>query len=283
MAEANDNNENNNGETTTLEEWLFALEMLATVDRNNRDETIMWLRQCQRTFPYVSYGHRLRYWRPKAHVVVDILNEERDFRIHEACWDLLTLSIKLKDELDKDPSPEEKDTMAFGVQDLGIVELIRRELARDILRMEVACACIVPLTSIALREEHAEHLIQNGIVEVLIGLVRRRNEIARMAVPLLALISLTNLAIHPQSHRKLLDSGILPLAAQLIPFISSEDVQLLDFGLTACFVVCRVAGRDESGPGYDLIHSNVALFQKLLWLYDQILAAGPSGIFLGSQ
>jgi len=124
--------------------------------------------------------------------------------------------------------------------------------------------------------------VSAGLVDELVSLVKDETNVP-LSARLLALISLTNVAIHPESHHRLRECGSIEMAAGLLRYLHSQDMQQLDFGLSAAFLICRVAGRDEVGVGMESIQSNVTLVAKLKWILLQVLQAGPEGIVLGSH
>jgi hypothetical protein len=231
----------------------------------------------------LSYEDRIRYWRPKtAHLIIQILKEENHLdRTYIACWDVLLSSIKLNDRLREDPTEQVEDTMDFGVE-IGMIEVLGQELKRNPLRTNILFAALIPLTNFCLCERYVQRFEECDLIKSLISIVRRLNEV-HMNVCLLSLIGLTNISLHTISHRTLRENGALEVAAGLLRYLSSANLQELDLGLSSAFLIARVAGRDEVGEGMEYIQANETLISKLHWILDEVLSAGSGGVVLGSQ
>lgn len=228
----------------------------------------------------LGYRERLELWRPKAAgLVMSIMMDDRQsVRIRELCWNIFYDSMQLPDHR-LHPSFESKDTFEFGIT-AGIVEALEKELSREELNMNIVDGALVLLSRLALMERVANMIVGRGFIAMLVRIVE--NDFMGNA-SLRSLICLTNFAIHQTTHEEMIQAQCLRICSQFLHFLSSSDEHELDFGLSASFLICRIHGEDEVGPGSNVIHQNRILLDRLEWLLRQVLYAGPHGIVLNSM
>ena len=257
-------------------EFLLALQHAEAAN----DEQHLFVALARIDLTTISFAQRQEHWRKRAAPFILRLLREEDHveNLYVLCWDLLTAAIQLDDAWREEDSTAQLDNKI----ETGMIDALGLELRRNPIRPEILRASLVPSTSLCLCECFVDKIIHEGLIEALLAIVQRINDLPQL-LRVLALISLTNLAIHPSSHSRLLESGALQVALGLLRHLSSLDPEQLDCGLSAAFLICRVAGRDECGPGMESIHSNLPLISKLHWILDEVLKAGPNGIVLGSQ
>jgi hypothetical protein len=226
---------------------------------------------------------RKQYWFPRAQpLIMRILEEEHDQQVHQLAWDVVTHVVKLSSYVSDDPSPLDKYSMQAMIRD-GMLTKLDAEIQRQPRRNSVLMYALIVSTTVCLYEDFVEDVVELNICEHLLDLVRDTAG-ASMRIRLLALITLTNIAIFPDSHSRLIESNAIEICERLLVHLRSEVNQELDFGLTAAFLICRIAGRDEAGRGAQSIHrNNDVLITKLEWLLKQVLDAGPTGIVLDSH
>ena len=173
-----------------------------------------------------------------------------------------------------DPESDNLDSLVRK----GIANDIVQELSRALYGAIIESA-LTASTTICLSARNASVLVtQSNLVEALTHFVRSR---PTNRLPAYALTSLTNLALHPVCHEELLRHGALEMALDYLKFLHSTNQDEIDFGLTSASLLCRLVGREESGPGPEAIRSNGELLKKLQWLLREVLNAGPNGIVLG--
>lgn len=224
---------------------------------------------------------RKQYWVPRGQkLILRILSEEHNPFVHLLCWDICTYSIRMTSYVADDPLPDDQDIMASIVND-GLLDCMAAEMDRRPLRPEVLMSCLLSATNVCLYRRVVNDIIRLNLVPRFLKIVRMSESTIRLRS--LSLIAITNLALSSASHECLLNNGALDTAISLLGNLRSTDETELDLGLTAAFLICRIAGRDETGPGMQSIQDNRDLVDKLHWILEQVLEAGPDGIVLASH
>jgi len=196
--------------------------------------------------------------------------------VHEECWLTLTAAMQMTPEQKVDPTCDLTDfVVEKGVMDDISTEFERlSERSTDVVLVD-ALAC---LSGLCLLPRHVPRIIQAGIIPKL--LIAGEENVPEM-IAVYSLISLTNLAIHKEAHDALINAGALQVAERLLQHLESEDESFMDCGLSAAFIICRLAGED--GPGLELIKKNPAVVENLSWILNEVLVAGPNKAVLGAN
>ena len=129
-------------------------------------------------------------------------------------------------------------------------------LERDLATPNNACRrALSSLTHCSLQERIVAQVMPTDVIDRLIALVASRNgdEFADVA-----LTCLSSMALFQVAHAGLTDAGVLRLALKNLHYLESADSDEngLDYGLTAASLLCRLVGKEESGPGPEAIRSN---------------------------
>lgn len=176
-----------------------------------------------------------------------------------------------------DGDSPESDNMDYVCQN-GLQEAIAIECEQASLEDYVLNGMTTVSTMMALSVRNAE---KNANIRMIKGLLRVGKEKIPGTIGAYALTAITNLALHPVAHKHLIEAGALQFALGLLHYLDGESDVEMDVGLTSASFICRVVGKEESGPGPDAIKANTKLVEKLLWILTSVLDEGPDGRVIG--
>ena len=162
-------------------------------------------------------------------------------------WDEILNAIAFEGD---DPESENMDYVCNNdVMAAVAIECLRPELDEIALNPMTTVTTMIGLSS----RNAAKTCSSKTFFE---GLLRVAKEKIPGSIGAYALTSLTNLALHSESHRHLLQVGGLQFALGLLHYLDGETNNEIDVGLTSASFICRVVGKEESGPGPDAIKAN---------------------------
>lgn len=201
--------------------------------------------------------------------------------VHWNCWRLITEWLRMdRNEPDRESRVAQQYlrevAIAQGVPGLVLVEVLRQPRRQELLELAVGT-----LSDIGLSALGAEAIVGAGLVHPLLLLARE----LKPGIPAIrSLIALTNIALFPSSHASFLanEQEGIQVAISMLSGLTSNRVDELDCALTASFIICRVCGTDEHGPGTEYIHSNSLFVTKLKWVLHNVLRS-PHHIFMGAH
>lgn len=229
--------------------------------------------------------------------VVDLLRDaERAVTLHAQCWESIGTAMRTSEE----ERERSSDLVAFFI-DHDVLVLLQQEferyqgsLATDKHRTEALERALTCLTQICLVEDHAHRVVSNtSLVGLLVATAQAETP---QMLGVLSLICITNLAIHAsKTHVVLHENNVLDMCQSLITRylhpVETEDEQELDCALSACFIVCRMLASQPDGANSGLAHNEASrvynacgsvIVDKLFWILQQVLLAGPNKSVLGS-
>ncbi|KAH9252980.1 hypothetical protein BASA81_009136 [Batrachochytrium salamandrivorans] len=197
------------------------------------------------------------------------------------CWRLITEWLRMDQN---DPDRENlvakqylrEVAIAQDVPGLVLAEILRQPRREQLLELAIGT-----LSDIGLSALGADALVRAGLVHPLLLLAR---ELKPNITAIRSLIALTNIALFPNSHASFLanEQEGIQVAISMLGGLTSIRLDELDCALTASFIICRVCGTDEHGPGTEYIHSNSLFLTKLKWVLLNVLRS-PHHIFMGAH
>jgi len=273
-----EDDEDETGFVGDLKDFMGFLEERLNSEYVNLTEVEQLLEHIYVRFYALSREEQIVKWREEglADLVAKTIHKDLATAINNLCWKLWSVSMKVSatERID-----ERCDITDFGI-DKGIIEAIAKEFSRPNLQFFVVEVAAVILTSLCLIRRHATRICKSGLVPLLLHVAETH---APQRIGVYSLIALVNLAIHQESHTCLLEFNAVSVSIGLLRFLSSGLYYELDCGLSAAFLICRLVGEDETGVGPDAIHANSLFFEKLYWILEAVVAAGPNGNVIGSH
>ena len=221
---------------------------------------------------------RLEFFRlGSVRVLVRWLEKEAS---HEGFCDLLwAVMLTMSSRLDLDDAGEE-ETAILVAKVNEWYPVACAEYERRPLRLDAVFSLSNFLVSQALAPQSAALMAQNGLAGPIVSAVKEMGTTEEGSLTLSVLRSLSQ---HPATHRALNEAHALEAALPFIRLLGSNVETDVNLGLRAASLVCRLNGKDETGPGADAIQANPLVVTKMIWFFDGVIAAGPTGDFLGGK
>ena len=159
----------------------------------------------------------------------------------------------------------ESDAMDYVIEH-DIMSAITLECRKRPLDNNVLASLVRAATSINLSQKNAEKIsASTDYISALMDVVQT---LAPAENGAFAFAALANMALNPISHKNLLACGGLEMALGLLHYLDGTETHEIDVGLTSATFICRVVGKEESGPGPDSIKSN-AKVSFLLFFFSK--------------
>jgi hypothetical protein len=186
-------------------------------------------------------------------------DDDIDEKALSNAWDLVTSGARRLAAMPLNVEMNDEDLVVQAMLQTSLIVCIREGLARGISEKELLMKCLNTCCALCSIGAATQDLLAAGVVRSLAQLVRDRSD---TDISFNALECLNNLAVFPSARSALIAEGVPPMCETLL----AEDSSLYDnaeshlvLSLRTFGLLCKLYGKDEDGPGADILFRNLSV------------------------